>query len=212
MAHKKPKLGRGWTRNIRAWLDKGLDADRAWYRQARQYCAGLAKRHGTDTARVVAVMAALSPGTSWDRNKIETAALLEEWRGERAAGTFPYTTYPANVKKARRILRLTERECYLDAVKPHATSGNKIGNFYRNILGPNDPEPVTIDRHAIAICLGHPPTEKEQSISSYRYRCFAAAYQKVAAERGMVPNEVQAITWSAYRRANGDLHQLDLPF
>jgi hypothetical protein len=161
---------------------------------------------------VAAVLAALSPGTFWNRNKNETTALLEEWRGERTPGTYPYTTYPANVKKARGILRATGRDCYLDLVKPRPASGWKIGSFYRNIVDPTDPDPVTIDRHAIAVCLGHAPTDGEQQLTGYRYRCLAAAYRKVATERGMVPSEVQAITWSAYRRTNGDLHQQDLPF
>ena len=212
MKQKPEKIAPHWTRGIRRWLDKGLDADRQWYSRANRFCSRLAVTFGTDKARVIAVMAALSPGTHWDRNKQETRAMLEEWRGQRTTGLFPYTTYPANVKKARAILAATDRACYLDLVKPIPASGHKIGAFYRNILDPKDAEPVTIDRHAIAICLGHAPGDGEQQLTGYRYRCYTAAYRKVAAERGMVPSEVQAITWAAYRRANGDLHQQDLPF
>jgi hypothetical protein len=212
MREKTIRLAPHWTRGIRRWLDKGFDADREWYARANLFCKELGIRFETSAARVAAVLAALSPGTSWDRNKIETRALLEEWRGQRTPGTFPYTTYPANVKKARRILRASDRPCFLDLVKPRPASGWKIGSFYRNIVDPVDPDPVTIDRHAIAICLGHPPDEGEQQLTGYRYRCYAAAYRRVAAERGMVPSEVQAITWAAYRRHTGDLHQTELPF
>ncbi len=212
MRQKPAKIAPHWTRGIRRWLDKGLDADREWYGRARTFCAALAERFETSPERVAAIMAAMSPGTSWDRNKIETRAMLEEWRGERTPGTFPYTTYPANVKKARRILSGAERDCYLDTVKPRKDSGFKIGSFYRNIVDPSDGDAVTIDRHAIAVCLGHAPDDGEQQLTGYRYRCYAAAYRKVAAERGMVPSEVQAITWAAYRRYTGDLHQTELPF
>lgn len=193
-------------------MSKGLSADRAWYPRANEICATLAKDFGTSVVRVAAVLATLSPGTSWDRNKIETRALLEEWRGQRTPGTFPYTTYPANVKKARGILQAPDRDCYMDLVKPRKDSGFKIGAFYANISDPRDMGPVTIDRHAIAICIGHAPDAGEQQLTGYRYRCYAAAYRKVAAELNMVPSEVQAITWAAYRRYAGDLHQTDLPF
>ncbi len=76
-------------------------------------------------------------------------------------------------------------------------------------MDPDDPDPVTIDRHAIAIATGE---RGDAGITAWQYRCLAEAYRIVARERNMVPNEVQAITWCAFRRENGDLHQEPLPF
>jgi hypothetical protein len=165
----------------------------------------MARRSGTDYRRVAAILASMSPGTFWERNKMETAALL-------MGADVEFTTYPRNVEKAERIRTVDKRGDYLDLVKPNPASGWKVGSFYQNIVDPDDPEPVTIDRHAIAICLGRAPNEREQSLTRWRYACYAAAYREVAAERGLSPNAVQAITWCEYRRANGDLHQEPLPF
>jgi hypothetical protein len=123
-----------------------------------------------------------------------------------------FTTYPRNVEKAERIRRVSKRADYLDLVQPQPASGWKIGSFYRNIVDPDDGEPVTIDRHAIAVAIGHAPSGREQNLTAYRYRCLAEAYRQVAAERGLTPNAVQAITWCEYRRTKGDLHQEPLPF
>jgi hypothetical protein len=129
----------------------------------------------------------------------------EQDRNAGAVGGVARTTDPGNVS-----VYDVSREREKGAARPD--SGFKIGAFYANIVNPRNAEPVTVDRHAIAICLGHPPDEGEQQLTGYRYRCYAAAYRLVAEERGMVPSEVQAITWAAYRRYTGDLHQSELPF
>jgi hypothetical protein len=200
MRGKPVQVDPAWLDGIRAWLDRGNPADGRWYADARRWCKQTAREVRTDYRRVAAVLATMSPGTNWDRNKSETRALL--------AGTeTEFTTYPANVLKAEHIREVDKRSDYLDLVKPRPGSGWKIGSFYRNIVDPDDAEPVTIDRHAIAVCLGHAPDDREQQLTAYRYRCYAEAYRLVAAERGLTPNAVQAITWCEYRRANGDLHQ-----
>jgi hypothetical protein len=202
---RKTEIDHRHVKRIRRWLELGKAADQNWYREANRWCRKMGRRYGHDYRKVAAILASMSPGTAWDRNKEETEALL-------AGKEIEFTTYPHNVEKARKILDSPRQKDYIALVKPRKDSGWKIGSFYRNITNPEENGPVTVDRHAIAICIGHAPTPKEQSITAYRYRCYAAAYQRAACEAGMLPHEVQAITWSEYRRRNGDLHQVDLPF
>ena len=96
-------------------------------------------------------------------------------------------------------------------------SKHKVRNFYNNILLPNDPRfgDVTIDTHAVAAGLLKPlsGTSTEvmhnfgsegapgSSISGINgtYAVYAEAYRQAAKERGLLPREMQSITWEAVR-------------
>lgn len=94
---------------------------------------------------------------------------------------------------------------------------HKIRNFYNNILLPNDPRfgDVTIDTHAVAAGLLKPlsgtstevmhnfggagaPGSNISGISGL-YPVYAEAYRQAAKERGLLPREMQSITWEAVR-------------
>lgn len=98
---------------------------------------------------------------------------------------------------------------------------HKVRNFYSNIYAPNDPAgPVTIDTHAVAAGLLRPLSgnsrevlhnfgsgvvgeggPKNSSITGVQgtYGIYAEAYRRAAAERGILPREMQSITWEAVR-------------
>jgi Zn-dependent peptidase ImmA (M78 family) len=100
---------------------------------------------------------------------------------------------------------------------------HKIRNFYNNILLPfMDKDAVTIDTHAVAAgllrplaskdlevanMLGAKPTGKQHvsiknsSIAgiSGLYGVYAEAYRRAAKARGVLPREMQSITWEAIR-------------
>jgi hypothetical protein len=98
---------------------------------------------------------------------------------------------------------------------------HKVRNFYNNIYAPGDPAGhVTIDTHAVAAGLLRPLSgnsrevlhnfgsnvagevgPKNSSISGVQgtYGLFAEAYRRAAAERGVLPREMQSITWEAVR-------------
>lgn len=94
---------------------------------------------------------------------------------------------------------------------------HKVRNFYNNILLPNDPRfgDVTIDTHAVAAGLlkplsgtstevmhnfggGGAPGSNITGISGL-YPVYAEAYRQAAKERGLLPREMQSITWEAVR-------------
>lgn len=99
---------------------------------------------------------------------------------------------------------------------------HKVRNFYNNILNPNSPNgDVTIDTHAVAAGLYRPlsgnslevshnfknypgaglPTARGTAITGIQglYPLYAEAYRRAANRRGILPREMQSITWEAVR-------------
>lgn len=100
---------------------------------------------------------------------------------------------------------------------------HKVRNFYNNIFAPMDEAgDVTIDTHAVAAALLRPlsgnsievshnfgtkakgssvPGGSNNSVagSNGTYGLFAEAYRQAAKERGVLPREMQSITWEAVR-------------
>ena len=98
---------------------------------------------------------------------------------------------------------------------------HKVRNFYNNIIDPKANEGhVTIDTHAVAAGLMRPLAgadlevahnfgsnvkgtvgPKNSAVTGMKgtYGIYAEAYRRAAAERGILPREMQSITWEAIR-------------
>lgn len=99
---------------------------------------------------------------------------------------------------------------------------HKIRNFYNNIISPNSKDgSVTIDTHAVAAALmralagksvevhhnfgtsvkGMTHRTRNSSITGVQgmYAIYADAYREAAKLRGVLPREMQSITWEAVR-------------
>lgn len=99
---------------------------------------------------------------------------------------------------------------------------HKVRNFYNNILSPNSKHgDVTIDTHAVAAGLYRPlageSLEVTHNFNNYAgkgvpgaggsavtgvqgtYPLYAEAYRRAANKRGILPREMQSITWEAVR-------------
>jgi len=109
----------------------------------------------------------------------------------------------------------------IETISTNLGQQHKVRNFYSNIYAPNDPAgPVTIDTHAVAAGLLRPLSgnsrevlhnfgsnvkgevgPKNSSITGVQgtYGLYAEAYRRAAAERGILPREMQSITWEAVR-------------
>lgn len=96
----------------------------------------------------------------------------------------------------------------------HAAIGtaNKVRNFYNNIFNPQDANYTTIDTHAAAAGLLMPLAASDnEAIYNFSgnesnavgvrgsYGLFFEAYKRAAQERGVLPREMQSITWEAVR-------------
>ena len=86
-------------------------------------------------------------------------------------------------------------------------NGNKVRNFYNNIVDPRSPNPyVTADTHASAVALSTPMSSEDASAiglfdggQSMLYMVIKEAYIKAAEIAGIQPREMQSITWEAVR-------------
>jgi hypothetical protein len=138
---------------------------------------------GGDVRKGAGVIAALSANKSWSENvKLSTRAFAS---GKATGHTKVMLT------KATRIMNGEDPTTLLPM-------DLKTGNFYRCILDPTDPEPVCIDRHAHDVAVGRTYGEADRGLSSKgRYEALADAYRFAAKLLGMVPSELQAITWVA---------------
>ena len=109
----------------------------------------------------------------------------------------------------------------LPTISTNLGQQHKVRNFYNNIYAPQDPAGhVTIDTHAVAAGLLRPLSgnsrevlhnfgsgvvgeggPKNSSITGVQgtYGLYAEAYRRAAQERGILPREMQSITWEAVR-------------
>jgi len=99
---------------------------------------------------------------------------------------------------------------------------HKVRNFYNNLLDPNGPHgDITIDTHAVAAGLLRPlagtdvevshnfhtnvppgqPSSSGSAITGVKgtYPLYAQAYREAAEERGILPRQMQSVTWEAVR-------------
>lgn len=109
----------------------------------------------------------------------------------------------------------------IETISTNLGQQHKVRNFYNNIYAPRDPAGhVTIDTHAVAAGLLRPLSgnsrevlhnfgsgvlgeggPKNSSITGVQgtYGLYAEAYRRAAQERGVLPREMQSITWEAVR-------------
>ena len=78
-------------------------------------------------------------------------------------------------------------------------NGQKIRSFYSNIRGLTE---VTIDGHALNIALGirQGLTTDKTNMGKKVYQQMQQAYVKAAKRAGVKPHELQAITWTTWKR------------
>lgn len=164
-------------------------AGASWYTEAHEFCLRLSRLYNIPRDNVVAVCAVLSPRVTWAACCSATIKVLESWR----AGTYEVSGIPGlhiNKEKAYRIL---------DNDDPNYLGGDKVKSFYQNISDPNSPDYVTVDVWARRVCEGD-HSLPAASISEKAYLNYKDAYCEAAGIIGLLPSELQAITWVTIRR------------
>lgn len=154
-----------------------------WYANAYNTCKQLSELYDVPLFTVVGILAALSPRNKWERNVQDTEAVLVH--GENAT----VATFTRNKVKAVRILN---GEQPLDVL-----SGNKVRSFFTCIISNDD---VCIDSHAYAVACGYGEHVTPKRIGDKQYFEIQVAYCKAASTLGLYGNQLQAITWLAYKR------------
>lgn len=177
------------TNRIIKMYNLGDKADASWYTEAYKLSCELAQKYNTQTERVAGVIAALSPMKNWNMN----IRLADDFFAGRKVG---HTK--AMVSKAEAIGTADIKDI------PAILNGNKITNFYSNIINPSCNTRVTIDRHAIMIAMGGVNlSQQELSLlanTDKKYKAIADAYRRAAKKLGVRPLEVQAVTWVVWRK------------
>lgn len=173
--------------------DEHIEQGLRWYKDAHDFVTMTGLHYGISTDKVAQIVAILSPGSKWERNKRD-AWLLLSWANltEEQITNLPFVTYKANVRKAWRVYH------DLEDLLPKS---QKTFAFYRNIM--LDPDHVTVDRHAITAIGGVKFLNKiasksasgAYSLTEYRYKKAADAYKNMANRYNLTPYQLQAIVW-----------------
>lgn len=138
-----------------------------------------------------AIVAATSPGLRWERN-IEVGRRIIDGEDLTGLGVRWYD----GVKKAKRILKGSNPLVVL--------KGNKVRCFYQCLLKPDNRLAVCIDGHAYAIWKGKRVTLNDvPTLTDRLYNAIARDYMEAAQTVGVLPNQLQAVTWVVWRRLHG---------
>jgi hypothetical protein len=112
--------------------------------------------------------------------------------------TFKVSTYNSMKQKGWSILcdGLSSDDDILTRL-----NGQKIRSFYSNIMGLDE---VTIDGHALNIARGYREglTSDKTNIGVKQYRELQEAYVRAAKRAKVKPHEMQAITWTVWKRVH----------
>ena len=147
---------------------------------------------------VVAVIAALSPNNKWARNLQNADDLITAFLNGDAIESIKVSTYHKMKQKAWSIL---ETMPDYDTAKT-MLNGQKITSFFMDIMGEFN---VTIDGHARNIAYNERVglTDDRTNIGVREYRALQSAYYDAAKILGLMPYQLQAITWTSWRELHG---------
>ncbi len=203
---RRPGSFRNIIKTLNAADSVDIDEGRLSYFRYNEVLKNLAAFYSVGFPETVAVFAALSPNSDYLGNLRSTATVVKGWKAGVDVERIRVVTYNHCRDRAFEYLNGTS---FLETVK-----GKKIRSFYSNILNPLDPEPVTIDGHAVNVWRGRRMTLKAVATDGrFNYEIVAADYRAAANRVGLLPNQVQAITWFAWKRIHAILfpgRQLEL--
>lgn len=184
-----------------------IEEGKRWYSTAARIAETISDETGISYAKVVGVIAALSPQNPWDRNIQDARNICEAYRidGKDAAQAVRVGTFNANKRKAIAILECENaRESDIAAI----LNGQKIINFFFSVLGHD--LAVCVDGHAYSIWLGERvSTSDTPKITPKLYNRIADDYRQATAKINEImgtsykPSTVQAITWVVHRNLYG---------
>ena len=195
------------ARNIRAVLGQAEPGElihgQDWYATAREEALWLVREHDLPLGVVCHAIAALSPSVAWPVNLSGADTLIGHFkRGLLRESLTGVAGYRKNIDKAWEILR---RHAAGDDTWRNVLSGPKVTAFAANIFsGGHLDEEITIDGHAWCIAHGkRVPLDRVPKISKALRERIRAAHRRVAEDTGLLPTQIQAITWVVWKRIHG---------
>lgn len=167
-----------------------------WYESAHAHACELSSLYSIPLKATSEIIAALSPNSRWERNVADAYSLCAVLSSGGPLESIRIKTYSANRSKAGAIFSAAV------AGLPYAgiLSGPKVTRFARTIETPWESHGITVDVHAFSVAAGKRFTSKNVTIGAVNYRTCERAYLTVGAELGIAGHQVQAITWTVWKR------------
>lgn len=141
---------------------------------------------------VVGAFCALSPNNDYMGNLRSLITLLKALHLSLPETSATVSTYNACRGRAWRCLK---GEDFLSF-----TAGPKTRNFYQSIMDPDDPQAVTIDGHMFGVWSGQRRTMKKIAEEGFNYAEVALDFRHTALYIGILPSQLQAVCWFAWKR------------
>ncbi len=176
------------------------EAAKTWYWRYHNITTRIAQNTEHSPVIAHAVFSALSPNNDYIGNLRDVRVLLESHRNGLGIDDFKVSTYGNNKRKAWRI---ANGACpFEEIVAP------KTKNFFMNVYLPDSPDWVTVDGHMYWAWKGERGVvksrshlnEKTANVTRKTYELIAQGTIEAAASLGILPNQLQAIVWTVYRR------------
>ena len=177
-------------------------AGTAWYQEANGHAQRLAGMLGVSVAQGAYAIAALSPRTSWPENLRAVYAIAQHILRGGSLADFSEVLRVTHTNRAKAWTILTTGD--LEAIG----NGQKTRAFADNILNFKTSRAVTIDSWAYRIAAGMIGVTNVVPVAlrGKLYDDVAESYSGVADRYGLLPLELQAITWvTAHRLENKPL-------
>lgn len=171
---------------------------RTWYKEAQDFVNETHRAYaqnipGLTPYKVAGVVSALSPNNRWERNKVDTIAVLKAVAIDMQPENVKVCTYNANKLKAFEIAK-GNTEITVKSPKTHSFAMN---------VGLNSPDHITIDKWHLRACV----TNANEGIQDCMETCTAAQYRRIesitaelAHQLGLKGYEAQAIIWVTIKR------------
>jgi len=188
---------------IKVYKDKSVKHEGySWYDEAHELASSMAREFGLTTLQVAGIIASLSPLKSWDENKKIARQFCINGNGKHTKD------FKAKAEQIKSYNSSAEHEFILATL-----NGNKIQNFFINIAYPKADNHVTIDRHAISVAIGRSINESEgRGITDAQYEFLSSCYIDASKKIGILPNQLQAVTWVKWRELKNKDKFADVPF
>lgn len=169
-----------------------------WYESAHAHACELSSLYSIPLKAASEIIAALSPNVRWERNVADAYTLCGVLAAGGSLESIRISTYSANRVKAGAIFRAAVAGLPYDGI----LSGPKVTRFARTIETPWESHGITVDVHAFSVAAGKRFTAKtaNASIGTVNYRTCERAYLTVGEELGIAGHQVQAITWTVWKR------------
>lgn len=172
----------------------------AWYFDVHNLCIELSQQSELahiSPVHVAGIIAALSPMRSWTDNINKAREAIKTGKARGLGHT---------VDTAETIWHGFDPEVVI------SRTGNnpKVQAFFRNIAFPHTSEDVTIDRHMWNLLFDDLGVVEKAGLrfKSAEYQWASAQFKAVADEIGLLPHQLQATAWLAWRRKQGIVDQI----